>query len=210
MSEDWRGDVAWAAEQCCKVAERLGRLLEQQDVPAWAFPVGTDEYPPERWYAATLHDTTGVRNGGYAHIGVDENLDVPNWGDVDRGQPVFCVAPGVVQVVGYSSSYLGSVIIEVQHQGYPLYVRYWHLADDGVFRGLAVGQAVEAGQQVGAIGNYRLGAGGDHLHLDCARDLFGAHWWFTKHPDIRWIDPVPVLSWHLDAVAVEAMLQKGA
>jgi len=77
MSEDWRGDVAWAAEQCCKVAERLGRLLEQQDVPAWAFPVGTDEYPPERWYAATLHDTTGVRNGGYAHIGVDENLDVP-------------------------------------------------------------------------------------------------------------------------------------
>jgi len=102
------------------------------------------------------------------------------------------------------------VIIEVQHQGYPLYVRYWHLADDAGFRGLAVGQAVEAGQQIGAIGNYRLGAGGDHLHFDCARDPFGAHWWFTNHPDVRWIDPVPVLQMHLDSVRVEEMLKKGA
>jgi len=30
-------------------------LAEKPAEPVWAFPVGNGQYPPERWYAATLH-----------------------------------------------------------------------------------------------------------------------------------------------------------
>jgi len=206
---DLRDEVRWAVEQVCIVAERLARALEGSPPLLWSFPVGTPEYPPERWYVASVHDMTGAANGGYAHTGVDLNLDVPHWGDVDRGQPVFSVCPGTVRALGVSASYLGSVIVEGQYDGQPIFFRYWHLADDAVFQALAVGQLVAAGQQVGAIGNYTLGAGGDHCHFDCALDLFGAHWWFTNHLDVRWLDPVPVLRQNLDSARVDAMLRKG-
>lgn len=201
-------EVRWAVEQVCLVAERLARALEASQL-LWAFPVGTAEYPPHRWYAACVHDMTGAANDGYAHTGVDLNLDKPNWGDVDRGQPVFSCCPGTVRIVAYSSSYLGSVIIEGQFNRQPIYFRYWHLANDAVFQSLAVGQMVAAGQQIGAIGNYRLGQGGDHCHVDCALDLFQAHWWFTNHPEIRWIDPIPVWLSVLDSVKVTSMLRRG-
>ena len=203
-------EVRWAVDQICIVAERLARALEQEPALLWAYPVGTPEHPPEHWYAACIHDTTGKANpGGYAHTGIDLNLDRRPWGDVDRGMPVLAVAPGVVRVVGYSTSYLGSVITESVYNGRPLFWRHWHLANDAVFRSIAVGQMVAAGQQVGAIGNYTLGAGGDHSHLDCALDLFGAHWWFTNHPAVRWIDPVPILQQNLDPARVTSMLRKG-
>jgi len=174
-------DVSARSAQLVTLAEKLGR-----DVGAmWAFPVGTDEYPPAAWYVATVHDEGGRRNNGYGHTGIDLNVDRWPWGDVDRGQPVFAVADGVVRAVDYSSRYLGSVVIEVEHDGGLLYWRYWHLANDEAFRALAEWQAVRAGDCLGLLGNYTLGAGGDHLHLDCALDNFGAHWWFTRHPDVR-------------------------
>ena len=203
-----RDEVRWAVEQVCIVAVRLAQALEASSL-SWAFPVGTSKYPPEKWYAAALHDMTGAANDGYAHTGVDLNLDKSPWGDVDRGMPVLSCCPGTIRVRGFSASYLGSVIIEGEFDGQPIFFRYWHLANDAVFQALAVGQMVAAGQQVGAIGNYTLGAGGDHCHLDCALDLFGAHWWFTSHPDVRWIDPVPVLLQNLDPVRVNAMLRRG-
>jgi len=205
-------EVQWAVEQICAIAERLGRAIEAEQEPApvsWAFPIGTEKYPPESWYAACVHDPTGKLNGGYGHTGVDLNLDKSPWGDVDRGMPVFSVCPGVVRVVGYSTSYLGSVIVEGQYNGQPLYWRYWHLANDAVFKAISGGQLVAAGQQVGAIGNYALGEGGDHCHVDCALDLFQAHWWFTLHPQIRWIDPVPTWLQNLDSMRVAAMLRRG-
>lgn len=209
MRNDLQNEVRWAVEQVCVVAERLARALEASSPLLWAFPVGTSEYPPERWYAASLHDMTGVLNDGYAHTGIDLNLDKSPWGDVDRGMPVFSVCPGTLRARGFSASYLGSVIIEGEYDAQPIFFRYWHLADDAVFQAMAVGQMIAAGQQVGSIGNYTLGAGGDHCHFDCALDLFGAHWWFTNHSDVRWIDPVPILRQNLDPAKVDAMLRKG-
>jgi murein DD-endopeptidase MepM/ murein hydrolase activator NlpD len=174
----------------------------------WSYPVGDERWPTERWYAATLHDTTGRLNDGYAHTGIDLNMWKAPWGDVDRGKPVFAVADGVVDDKGYSTSYLGSVILLVEHLGQPLYVRYWHLENDAAFDFLQVGERVNSGELIGRIGNYTLGAGGDHLHLDMALDPFGPHWWFTRHPAVRWVDPVPILKAHLDADKVDAMLRR--
>ena len=203
-------DVRWAVEQMCVIAERLARALEDSVSPLlWAFPIGTDEYPPEHWYAAAIHDPTGVKNAGYAHTGIDLNLDKPNWGDIDRGMPVYSVCPGEIRVLGYSNLYLGSVIIEGEYHGRLIFFRYWHLAKDTTFLRHSEGQLVAAGQRIGSIGNYTLGAGGDHCHFDCALDLFGAHWWFTYHPDVRWIDPVPILKENLDPARVDAMLRRG-
>jgi len=205
-----RAETQWAVEQICIIAERLARAIEGEAPDLlWAFPVGTAEYPPEHWYAAAVHDLTGVANGGYPHSGIDLNLDQPNWGDIDRGMPVFSVCPGTIRVLGYSSSYLGSVIVEGEYDGHPLFFRYWHLAYDAVYQRLSVGQMVAAGQRIGSIGNYQRGRGGDHCHFDCALDLFGAHWWFTNHPDVRWIDPVPILEEKLDPARVAAMLRRG-
>lgn len=188
--------------------ELTGIVKERMGEPTpWRFPVGSVEYPSSDWYCASWHDLTGKRNNGYGHTGIDLNVDRHPWGDVDRGQPAFAIADGVIYRVGYSQSYLGSVILLVDHERAPLYVRYWHLADDAAFRSFAEGQVVKAGDCLGHIGNYQLGAGGDHLHFDMCTDPFECHWWFTNHR-VRWIDPVPILKAHLDQTQVDAMLER--
>jgi len=192
------------------LGDELGGIVKElMGEPApWCFPIGSTQYPPPDWYCASWHDLTGKRNNGYGHTGIDLNVCKPPYGDIDRGQPGFAVADGVIFRVGYSQSYLGSVILLVGHERSPLYARYWHLADDATFRSWTEGQVVKAGTELGHIGNYTLGAGGDHLHLDAALDPFEPHWWFTNHPVVRWIDPVPILKAHLDPAQVEAMLEK--
>lgn len=176
--------------------------------PPWSFPVGTSANPTSTWYAYTLHDLTGRRNvDGYAHTGLDLNLDKAPWGDVDRGQACYAEADGVVSAIGYSNTYLGSVIIQVDHYGIPLWIRYWHIEFD--VPTLKAGDPVESGDCLGTIGNYKLGAGGDHLHLDMAWQPFGVHWWFTNHPEIEWANPTYILKAHLDHDLVDAMLRKG-
>jgi hypothetical protein len=208
--DDLRVELAWAVEQCHKMAERLAHALEVDEQPPtkWAYPVGTAEEAP-KWYAACVHDMTGRLNDDYAHTGIDLNLDRRPWGDIDRGMPVFAIANGMIVEHHYSQSYLGSIVYWVEHEGDPLYVRSWHLASDALFNSWSAGDVVEAGQPVGVIGNYQLGRGGDHLHLDCALDPFGPHWWFTNHTDVRWVDPVPILKMHLEADVVDAMLRRG-
>lgn len=174
----------------------------------WAYPVGTPKYPTTDWYAATLHDPTGKLNSGYGHTGIDLNVDKKPWGDVDRGQPVYAIADGVVHRVHYSTSYLGSTVIQVEHDGAPLWLRYWHLENDVNFRVVSSWTRIEKGDLLGHIGNYTLGAGGDHLHLDAALDPFEPHWWFTYHPEVRWVDPVPILKEHLDPALVDEMLRR--
>ena len=190
--------------------EMDGIVKELMGEPApWCFPVGSTQYPPPDWYCASWHDPlTGKLNNGYRHTGIDLNVCKPPYGDIDRGQPVFAVAGGVVHRVGYSQSYLGSVILLVGHERAPLYVRYWLLEGDATFRSWKEGQVVKAGETLGHIGNYTLGAGGDHLHFDMCTDPFECHWWFTNHPAVRWVDPVPILKAHLDPAQVDAMLEK--
>jgi murein DD-endopeptidase MepM/ murein hydrolase activator NlpD len=204
------GVIKASAEETITICDRaLERIAGLSSPRQWSFPVGSDEYPPERWYCATVHDLSGRLNGGYKHTGIDLNVDQAPYGDVDRGQPVFAVADGVIQRVHYSQQYLGSIVLEIVHDGKPLFVRYWHLEKTPVFQRWAVGQTVASGQLLGILGNYEVGAGGDHLHFDMALDVFDPHWWHTNHPEIRWVDPVPILKAHLDTGLVEAMLRKG-
>lgn len=186
-------------------------ILEElaEPTPQWTYPAGSDEYPTRQWYCACWHDPTGVLNDGYGHTGIDLNVDRYPWGDVDRGQPVIAVTDGIIHAVGYSTNYLGGVVIRIDHAGLSLYVRYWHLEDDATFRAWRPGQAVRAGDVIGHIGNYTQGAGGDHLHFDMALDPFEPHYWFTRHPEVCWIDPLPILKAYLDPEIVDAMVFKG-
>lgn len=79
-------DVHAAAESLVALSKRLVDSLEPEQ-ERWAFPVND----PATWYAAVVHDTTGRKNDGYRHTGIDLNWDVPPHGDVDRGQPIYSV-----------------------------------------------------------------------------------------------------------------------
>jgi murein DD-endopeptidase MepM/ murein hydrolase activator NlpD len=173
------------------------------DADAWAFPVGEQAYPPERWYAATFHDLTGALNNGYKHTGIDLNLDVSPWGDIERtlGLSVYALTVGVVEYVTTAWSGVPMLVIRHAHDGAPLWVRYAHIVP-----AVKLGDSVKAGTKIGPFANYTQGAGGDHLHLDMALDQFAREW---LDPAIRWVDPVPVLKAHLDPARVDAMLKKG-
>ena len=170
----------------------------------WHFPVGSDEYPIEQWYVASVHDLTGVKNNGYKHSGIDYNVEVPPRGDIDRGQPVWAVAGGEVYGTWHTERNLASVVIKVYHDDVPLYVRYWHLARNDAFLGLRPGMAIEAGRCLGLLGDYK--PGGDHLHFDMALDAFHPGCWLV--PGVRWVDPVPILKAHLDPDIVDASLKR--
>ena len=97
---------------CDKLAYAIITAEEDMASIGWHFPVGTDKYPPEMWYVAVVHDTSpqGVLNPGYGgpHTGIDLNVDVRPWGDIDRGLPVWAVADGVVHGTWHSERNLGS------------------------------------------------------------------------------------------------------
>ena len=169
----------------------------------WTFPVGNQQYPPEMWYAATVHDLSGQLNGGYKHSGIDLNLDISPWGDVERtlGLAVYAVTDGVVTYITDAWAGVPMLVTRVEHDGTPLWIRYGHIMPV-----VMLGQAVKAGQALGGFANYKLSGGGDHLHLDCALDEYKREW---LTPGIRWVDPVDILSMHLDPQRIRAMLQKG-
>ena len=167
---------------------------------AWAFPVGEQGYPPERWYCATYHGPNANYASGY-HTGIDLNLDVAPWGDVERtlGMSVFALAPGVVEWVGQWSG-TGTAVIRHEHDGAPLWVRYAHIVP-----AVKVWDVVKAGDKLGPFDNWRTG---DHLHLDmCVRRIKPLDW--CTSPLSEWLDPVPVLKAHLDPARVDAMLERG-
>lgn len=204
-----------SASQIAKEADEVGMCADAlQNYPAvppyttpWAFPVGTPDKPTSDWYAYVLHDLTGRRNPDrYAHTGLDLNLDKSPWGNVDVGEPVFSVADGEIVTLGFSATYRGSVILKVDHFGIPLFVRYWHIDYADAGRALAVGDTVVAGERLGTIDEYPGGYA--HLHFDMAWQLFGAHWWFARHPEIEWANPTYVLKTHLDPVMVDEMLAR--
>ena len=170
---------------------------------SWAFPVGNGQYIPERWYAATLHDLTGALNNGYKHTGIDLNLDVSPHGDIERtlGLSVYAVTDGIVEYITNSWSGVPMLVLRVEHDGAPLWIRYAHIMPV-----VMLGQAIKAGQALGGFANWTPGAGGDHLHLDCALDKFAREW---LTPTIRWVDPVDVLKMHLPPERVDAMIAKG-
>jgi murein DD-endopeptidase MepM/ murein hydrolase activator NlpD len=182
--------------QASVITDRLYDALDTPDEPElWVLPVGTEDFPPERWYVAQRHTQS--------HTGLDINLDEPPWGDVERGFPIFSIASGMVLEVGQSDGWLSVVVIRHQHEGDPIYVRYAHLESISLFEG----QGVEANNVVGYLGNWKGGDGGDHLHFDMALDHF--HWAAWRTPGVTWVDPVPVLKAHINPDLVDAMMRRG-
>jgi len=167
----------------------------------WAFPVGNGQYPPELWYAATVHDLTGALNNGYKHTGIDLNLAALEYGDVERrlGLSVYAVADGVVTYITPNWSGVPMLVVQVRHDDAPLWIRYAHIVPVVMH-----GQAVRAGQSLGGFANWLGMDGGDHLHLDMCLDRIERDWLTAK----RWVDPVDVLKAHLPTERIEAMLRK--
>lgn len=183
--------------------------LPEEETPAWvpaptlkpwAFPVGDGLYPPEMWYCATVHDPTGALNDGYKHTGIDLNLDVSPWGDIERtlGLSVYALAEGAVTYSTPNWSGVPMIVVRHEHAGDWLWVRYAHIGPEVPM----VGTMVERGDLLGGFANWKTG---DHLHLDMALDEFTREW---LAPNIRWRDPVPVLKEHLDPAAVDTMLAR--
>ena len=175
----------------------------KRDAPveaAWHFPVGEGDYQPERWYCSVWHDPTGARNDGYKHTGIDLNLDVSPWGDVERtlDLSIYALADGVVHYITRNWYGVPMVVIRHEHEDEWLYVRYGHVDLDVL---LCLGAVVDVGQWLGKFANWRKGDGGDHLHLDMSRDVYTTAW---MTPGM--LDPVPVLGAHLDPDEVDAML----
>jgi len=170
-----------------------------EDSNRWFFPVGDDDYPPEKWYAATVHDPTGALNNGYRHTGLDLNLDVPPWGDVERrlGLSVYAIHDAEVVYVTDSWSGVPMLVIKTQWRGKPLWVRYGHVVPV-----VKTGQSVKGGEKLGGFANWRTG---DHLHFDMALDPFTREW---LDPTIHWINPVEVLKDTLDPHIVDEMIRR--
>ena len=167
----------------------------------WAFPVGNATYPPADWYAATVHDPTGVLNNGYRHTGIDLNLDLYERGDVERrlGLAVYSMSDGYVSYLTQSWSGVPMLVIATSHYGKPLWIRYAHIIPT-----VELNEPVKAGQTLGAFANWERGVGGDHLHLDMSL-LPIEREWLTDEP---WVDPVPIMKKHLDSDKVQAMLKR--
>jgi len=171
---------------------------------AWAFPVGEGQYPPERWYCATIHDPTGTLpqplGGPRLHYGIDLNLDFAERGDVERrlGLSVYSLARGVVHYVTANWGGVGMIVIRHEHAGAVLWVRYAHITPV-----VMVGQTVTAGQSLGAFADWQTG---DHLHLDCAAQQYEREY---RNSGVPFVDPVPILKEHLDHLRVDAMLGRG-
>ena len=198
------------ANACSQIIATLAGLTNQvtdlRDLvcggsEGWHFPVGSTKFPIEEWYCAQFHTYDPDANPA-GHTGLDLNGDRHPWGDVDRDEPTFAIADGVVHDAGCSPGWVGVVVLRIEHNGLPLWVRYAHLDWQSVT--VEPGDVVRAGDPLGVIGNYSKG---DHLHFDMARDPFGWNYWRTRY--VRWVDPVPVLKAHLSEAMIDAMLARG-
>ena len=102
------------------------------------------------------------------HLEPHHGIDLPN----ATGTPVAAVADGTVvfadsdrkNLVGPYTDFYGNVIV-IQHSldgiGQPVYSLYGHLSEIGV----AAGQAVQAGEEIGKVGLTGI-AMGSHLHFE--------------------------------------------
>lgn len=191
-------------------ADRLRAGLSQMPSQVWRSPVGNEAHPPSDWYTYITHDLTGRLNpGGYRHTGLDFN---GNWrkdgkfrGDVDIGEPVFCVADAEVVDVGWSESFRAGIVLKVDHFGTSLWVRYWHLQKPVL--DFQVGQRVAQGQLIGLIDKYPKDFA--HCHWDTAYHEIKHNWWWTYHKDVAWANSLQILRMHLDHALVDSMTGRG-
>ncbi|WP_051158455.1 peptidoglycan DD-metalloendopeptidase family protein [Nocardia carnea] len=123
--------------------------------PAMAPGSGGQRVVPMAEGTYTLSSGYGPRWGGM-HKGVDLAAEV--------GTPIYAAAAGRVVAAGPASGFGNWIVIDsVDDQGQPFSTVYGHMFDDGV--GVSVGKQVEAGQQIGAVGNAGE-SNGPHLHFE--------------------------------------------
>lgn len=172
-------------------------LTFREMYPVSRFPVAIDTYPPAAYYVAQ-----GFSLGATGHPGIDINLDVSPWGDVDRGIPVIAMTSGEITYISDSWSGLGMIVVKHTIGGTDYWVRYAHL-DVG---SISLGDYVEAGHVLGAIGDYQQGAGGDHLHLEIHTAPVGSAYRTGNE-----ISPLPWMKeiLRLDPILVDAFARKG-
>jgi murein DD-endopeptidase MepM/ murein hydrolase activator NlpD len=147
----------------------------------WVHPVpGSPDVIPtkaSRLFGATRDNHPNIRSEcGGGHCGVDL--------EGDRGQPVVAVAWGTVVRVQNDPDRLGGRYVRIEHPDF-VYTSYFHL--DRIAPGLKVGDEVEPGTPVGALGRSGIEVSMAHLHfaLELPDDL-GSH--------VHFVDPVPFLA----------------
>jgi murein DD-endopeptidase MepM/ murein hydrolase activator NlpD len=166
-------------------------LLFRDFEPPTSFPVGTDRWPPRLWYVSQGFSSS--------HPGIDINLDVAPWGDVDRGEPVRAVLDGQVTYVTDNWSGCGMCVILHELNGQRYWVRYAH-QDNAV----DAGHPVTAGQVIGTLADWRGGDGGDHLHFEVQTKPFTRDYRTGNE-----LNPVGWLKTFLPAEIVDAMVRRG-
>ena len=121
------------------------------------------------WHALRLR----LVKGKWVPIGVHEGIDISG----ERGTPILCMEPGVVENVGwtfYSGTRVGIRGVDGR------YYFYAHLA--AVAPGVTLGAPVVSGQMLGRLGNTGYGPPGE-------RDQFPPHLHFGIQLGSQWVDP---------------------
>lgn len=113
-----------------------------------------------------------------------------------EGTPVVAAANAVVEfagtdavtIFGPSANFYGNLIIlrltAASYSGRPVYLFYGHLSQIGV----AQGDAVTSGQEIGKVGGTGAANGGAHLHFEVRLDDPTSYITSTRNPDL-WIKP---------------------
>ncbi|MCU1642991.1 MAG: hypothetical protein JWN03_3266 [Nocardia sp.] len=150
------------------------------DVPRTQPHTGAQVVVPLPAGTYTVSSPFGPRDGGM-HQGVDLAAA--------PGTAILAATDGTVAAAGPAEGFGNWIIIDTQIDGSLLSTVYGHMFDDGV--NVTVGQQVQAGQRIGAVGSNGE-ATGPHVHFEVVPGgrLQGG----------RQIDPVPWLAQHGAAI----------
>lgn len=132
---------------------KVDNLLKTNTVPTtiWDYYKQFNEVHPQGTY-----DPSG-KTIGRQHKGYDFNLN----GDRDLGKAVLAIAQGSIRSAGYDKS--AGNYVTVKHLDGTI-SKYYHLLENMSGK-LKVGQAVNAGDNIGKIGNTGQSSGA-HLHME--------------------------------------------
>lgn len=130
--------------------------------------------------AAQLHDSYSDERGGGERL--HEAIDIM----ATRGTPVIAAAGGKIEKL-FSSDAGGKTIYVRSPDGRTIHY-YAHL--DRYAEGIAEGQQVRAGEQIGTVGSTgNASVDAPHLHFAIMQTTPGADWWEPANA----INPYPVL-----------------
>lgn len=132
--------------------ERLGVSLARMEALERGLAAVPQVLPASRNYISSGfgYRADPFTRGAAFHAGLDFRGPI--------GAPIYAAAPGTVSFVGYKQGY--GKCVEVSHRN-GLVTRYAHMSNWGA----RVGQKVDAGQRIGAIGSTGRSTG-PHLHFE--------------------------------------------